>query len=133
MARRAEACCAELGVDAVVFSDAADGGVPCKPDAVTKCFQRLRATAGVREEVKFKRLRKFMETCGQDLGFSLAQVALRAGHDPAVASRCYTGRVAESDRQLAVRSKVCSDAWRPFSRCNGSAVAVLHGVRAPAQ
>ena len=33
--------------------------------------------------------------------FSPAQVALRAGHDPAVASSFYTGNVAEADRQLA--------------------------------
>jgi hypothetical protein len=42
-----------------------------------------------------------METYGQNLGFSLAQVALRAGHDPAVASKHYTGRVSASDRALA--------------------------------
>lgn len=57
--------------------------------------------ADLRSELQFKHLRKFMETYGQDLGFSLAQVAIRAGHDPAVASKHYTGRVAESDRELA--------------------------------
>ena len=30
-----------------------------------------------------------------------AQVALRAGHDPSVAGRFYTGNVAEADRRLA--------------------------------
>ncbi len=101
MSKRAAECEAELGTAAFVFSDAPDGLVPWKPDAVTKYFARLRDRTGLRSEVKFKHLRKFMETYGQDLGFSLAQVALRAGHDPAVASRYYTGRVAESDRALA--------------------------------
>lgn len=31
-----------------------------------------------------------MDTYGQELGFLLAQVAMRAGHDPAVASKHYT-------------------------------------------
>ena len=42
-----------------------------------------------------------METYGQEAGFSLSQVAIRAGHDPAVAGKHYTGRVSESDRALA--------------------------------
>ncbi len=42
-----------------------------------------------------------METYGQEAGFSLAQVAIRAGHDPAVAAKHYTGRVSEADRALA--------------------------------
>ena len=101
MADRAADCGTEVDPDAFVFSDAIDGRVPWKPDAVTQDFGRLRSRAGVRDEIKFKHLRKFMETYGQDLGFSLAQVALRAGHDPAVAGRFYTGRVAESDHALA--------------------------------
>ena len=43
-----------------------------------------------------------MDTYGQELGFSLAQVAMRAGHDPAVASKHYTGRVVQADRDLAL-------------------------------
>jgi hypothetical protein len=42
-----------------------------------------------------------MGTYGQDLGFSLTQVAVRAGHDPAVAGRHYSGSVPEADRDLA--------------------------------
>jgi hypothetical protein len=42
-----------------------------------------------------------METYGQNLGFSAVQVALRAGHDPSVAAKHYTGSVAEVDRALA--------------------------------
>ncbi|MEM9655581.1 MAG: tyrosine-type recombinase/integrase [Actinomycetota bacterium] len=91
----------KLDGEAFVFSDAADGGVPWRPDSTTQYFTRLRSATDVRQEVKLKHLRKFMETYGQSLGFSLADVALRAGHDPAVAGRFYTGRVAESDYALA--------------------------------
>jgi len=42
-----------------------------------------------------------MDTYGQELGLSLAQVSMRAGHDPAVASKHYTGRVVQSDGELA--------------------------------
>ncbi len=41
------------------------------------------------------------ETYGQEAGFSAVQVALRAGHDPSVARRHYTGRVDEADAALA--------------------------------
>ena len=53
------------------------------------------------EHLEFKGLRRFMDTYGQELGFSLAQVSMRAGHDPAVAAKHYTGRVQQSDRDLA--------------------------------
>ena len=49
----------------------------------------------------FHDLRRFMETYGQEMGYSVAQVAMRAGHDPSVAARHYSGRVHETDRQLA--------------------------------
>ena len=42
-----------------------------------------------------------METYGQDLGFSPVQVAIRAGHDPSVARRHYTGKVDVTDQALA--------------------------------
>lgn len=45
--------------------------------------------------------RKFMETYGQEMGFSITQVAMRAGHDPSIAAKHYSGRVAETDRALA--------------------------------
>ena len=91
------ACSVDLLEDAYVFSDASDGSEPWKPNTVTGYFQRLRARAGL-DHIDFHQLRKFMETYGQDLGFSPVQVALRAGHDPSVAARNYTGKVAEADR-----------------------------------
>jgi hypothetical protein len=35
------------------------------------------------------------------MGHSIAQVAMRAGRDPTVAARHYSGRVIETDRDLA--------------------------------
>lgn len=100
MRERAAQVGVELADDAYLFSDAADGSVPWKPDAITRYFDRLRQRVGL-PEVDFHHLRKFMETYGQNLGFSAVQVALRAGHDPSVAAKHYTGSVAEADRALA--------------------------------
>ena len=90
----------ELVDDAFVFSDALDGSVPWKPDRFTQYFNRLRDRAGL-GHVNLHRLRKFMETYGQEMDYSMTQVALRAGHNPAVAARYYSGKVAETSRELA--------------------------------
>ena len=90
----------ELVDDPFVFTDAADGSVPWKPTLITRNFQRLRARVGL-DHLDFHDLRKFMETYGQEAGYSVAQVALRAGHNPAVAAKHYSGRVSETDRALA--------------------------------
>ena len=100
MEERAAAAGTELLADAYLFSDAADGCEPWRPGAVTLYFSRLRTRAGL-DHLNFHSLRKFMETYGQDLGFSPVQVAMRAGHDPSVAAKHYTGKLAESDRALA--------------------------------
>ncbi len=100
MEQRAAQAGLSLDEDAYLFSDAADGTVPWKPGAITRYFDRLRRRVGL-EDVDFHHLRKFMETYGQNLGFSAVQVALRAGHDPSVAAKHYTGSVAKADRALA--------------------------------
>ena len=97
---RAHVAGVELVADPYVFTDAADGSQPWKPDAVSRYFARLRARIGL-EHLDFHYLRKFMETYGQEMGYSVAQVAMRAGHDPTVAAKHYSGRVAETDRALA--------------------------------
>jgi integrase len=97
---RARLCRVGLADDAYLFSDAADGSEPWKPDAVSQYFGRLRDRAGL-PHLTFHQLRKFMETYGQEMGYSISQVALRAGHNPSVAARHYSGRVAETDRELA--------------------------------
>ena len=89
-----------LDADAYLFSDAADGSAPWKPGAVTQYFAKLRKRIDL-DHLDFHYLRKFMETYGQDLGFSPAAVAMLAGHDPSVASKHYTGKIAAADRALA--------------------------------
>ncbi len=95
---------AEQGVplvpDPFVFTDALDGATPWRPGAITLYFSRLRKRAGL-DHLTFHSLRQFMGTYGQDLGFSPVQVAMRAGHDPSVAAKHYTGNIAEADRALA--------------------------------
>lgn len=98
--QRARVARVELVVDPFVFTDAIDGSEPWKPDAMSKYFARLRERIGL-EHLDFHYLRKFMETYGQEMGYSVAQVAMRAGHDPTVAAKHYSGRVAETDRALA--------------------------------
>jgi len=90
----------ELDPDPFVFSDSVDGSEPWRPGAVTLYFGRLRKRVGL-DHIQFHSLRKFMETYGQDLGFAASQVAMRAGHDPSVAARHYTGKIAEADRAIA--------------------------------
>ncbi len=98
--RRAEFVEGEVVADPFLFSDALDGSEPWKPGAVTRYFARLRRRVGL-DDLTFQSLRRFMGTYGQELGFSAVQVAMRAGHDPSVAARHYTGRVAAADRELA--------------------------------
>ncbi len=86
--------------DAFVFSDSPDGSQPWKPDAISRFFARLRKRIDL-DHLDFHYLRKFMETYGQEMGFSVSQVAMRAGHDPAIAAKHYSGRVTETDRALA--------------------------------
>ena len=89
-----------LDPDPYLFSDDVAGAIPWKPDAVSQYFSRLRTAQGPICRVP-RHLRRFMETYRQELGYSVAQVAMRAGHDPSVAARHYSGRVHETDRQLA--------------------------------
>jgi integrase len=97
---RASLARVQLVPDAYLFSDDIHGAVPWKPDAVSQYFGRLRTRAGV-SHVDFHDLRRFMEIYGQEMGYSVAQVAMRAGHDPSVAARHYSGRVVDTDRELA--------------------------------
>jgi integrase len=97
---RAQSAGVTLVQDHYVFSDAFDGSVAWKPEAVSRYFTRLRDRAGL-AHLSLHGLRKFMETYGQDMGYSTAQVALRAGHSPSVAAKYYSGKVAETDRALA--------------------------------
>lgn len=97
---RSALCHVELVDDPYVFTDAADGSVPWKPDTVSQYFGRMRERVGL-DHLNFHDLRKFMETYGQEMGYSVTQVAMRAGHDPSIAAKHYSGRVGETDRALA--------------------------------
>ncbi|MGI9028627.1 MAG: tyrosine-type recombinase/integrase [Ilumatobacteraceae bacterium] len=97
---RAALCRVELDPDAYLFTDDVEGNVPWRPDVISKYFGRLRDRAELKD-LRFHDLRRFMETYGQEMGYSVAQVAMRAGHDPSVAARHYSGRVVETDRDLA--------------------------------
>ncbi len=90
----------ELVADPYVFTDVVDGAEPWSPDAVSQYFDRMRKRVDL-DHVKFHHLRKFMETYGQEAGYSVTQVAMRAGHDPSIAAKHYSGRVVETDRALA--------------------------------
>jgi integrase len=90
----------DLVEDPYVFTDAADGSVPWKPDTISQYFGRMRERVGL-DHLNFHDLRKFMETYGQEMGYSVTQVAMRAGHDPSIAAKHYSGRVSETDRALA--------------------------------
>ena len=68
----------------------------------TRCLSTSPACASVGlDHLDFHYLRKFMETYGQEMGYSVTQVAMRAGHDPSIAAKHYGGRVSETDRALA--------------------------------
>ncbi len=101
MAERAASADVDLVEQSYLFSDALDGSKPWRPGAITLYFRRLRDRVGL-NHLTFHTLRKFMETYGQELGYSAVQVAIRAGHDPAVARRHYTGKVDDADRALSV-------------------------------
>ena len=97
---RARLVRADLIDDPYVFTDSADGSEPWKPDTVSQYFGRMRKRVGL-DQLDFHHLRKFMETYGQEMGYSVTQVAMRAGDDPAIAAKRYSGRVSETDRALA--------------------------------
>jgi integrase len=98
--QRAEVAGVDLEVDPYLLTCTVTGSEHWDPDTITQYFSRVRVRLGL-AHLEFKGLRSFMDTYGQELGFSLAQVAMRAGHDPAVAGKHYTGRVSQADRDLA--------------------------------
>lgn len=131
---------ADHGVDLVpearLFSDDPHGRTHWREDAVTKqvstlfdhleqppgepCSHKLGEQCprpGPHAAFTFKHLRKFMDTYGQELGFADTAVASRAGHDPTVARRHYTGVIESTDRALsaALAGLLAEDAVTPSS------------------
>ena len=68
------------------------------------------------EHLDFHYLRKFMETYGQEMGYSRVQVAMRAGHDPTVAAKHYSGRVSGNRPSLGQGGGFASSADRCLVR-----------------
>jgi integrase len=114
MRRRAEAAGCRFQDDGYLFTDTATGDQPWNPHTVTDAFRRLSSQCyrqGCKHgpddkcetlaHITFHSLRKFMESRALDAGFSIAEVAHRAGHDPAVLMRFYAGAVEESGGRLA--------------------------------
>jgi hypothetical protein len=98
--KRAALAGVRLVDDHYLFSDEPDCSVPWKPDSVSQYFGRLRDRAGI-EHLSLHSLRKFMETYGQEWATRSRKSPLRAGRNPSVAARYYSGKVAETDRALA--------------------------------
>lgn len=97
---RAEQEGATFRPDGYLFTDTLVGDQPWNPHIVTDTFRKLAADLDLKH-IHFHSLRKFMESRALDAGFSIAEVAHRAGHDPAVLMRFYAGGVAESETKLA--------------------------------
>ena len=68
---------------------------PRKPARISRLLDRPRKWIDL-DEVDFYYLRKFMETYGQNL-VRRVQVEVRAGDDPCVAAKHYTGSVGDVD------------------------------------
>lgn len=100
MRERAEAGGCMLEADAFLFSDDQTGRKAWREEVVTKWWSALADDVGL-GQFTFKHLRKFMDTHGQELGFSVDDVADRAGHTADVARKHYTGVRAATDRRLS--------------------------------
>lgn len=96
----AQAVGAGVSEDPYLFASEPSGLTPWNPDTITQYFRRLAKRLEL-DQYDFKSFRSFMDTYAQELGYSISQVAMRAGHDPAVAAKHYTGRVDATDRRLA--------------------------------
>lgn len=87
--------------DSYVFSRAADGAVPWRPDATTRDFGVLRRKAGV-SGVRLHDLRHYVATRLLASGIDVRTVAGRLGHrNPATTLNVYSHFVPEADQQAA--------------------------------
>lgn len=101
MSDNADACAAELPVNAFVFSDEADGSRPWKPDFVTQAFARAAKRAGV-PNARLHDLRHFVATRLLANGVDVRTVAGRLGHkNPNVTLNVYAAFLPEADRDAA--------------------------------
>jgi hypothetical protein len=91
-----------------VLPDALDGSVPWRPDSITQYFARLRSRVKL-DHLDFHYLRKFMETYGQNLGYSNEEDRAKSFvgliH---MAMVCDLTRVASLQLSLLPRPRACS-------------------------
>jgi integrase len=96
----ADACEIELEVDSYVFATEPGAGVPPHPDSMSHAFARVRAKAGVSDDVHLHSLRHFQST-ELDRVISEAQKQARLGWSTVQMARHYTDAVPTEDRKAA--------------------------------
>ncbi|MGH8846964.1 MAG: hypothetical protein ACREXQ_06965, partial [Polaromonas sp.] len=92
-ADRALACEVALADTAFLFSGAADGAEPWRPDSTSRKFSQLRDSIGLDPEIHLHSLRHFVVTTLLGAGVALPQVAGRVGHGEGARPRCPSTRI----------------------------------------
>jgi integrase len=101
MTDRAAQCCVVLSPAAFVFSDAADGSEPWRPDSTTRRFAQLRARCGL-PAVRLHDLRHYVATTLLTAGVDVRTVAGRLGHRNASTTlNVYSHFLEPADRDAA--------------------------------
>jgi integrase len=96
----ARVCDETLGPAAFVFSFVPGGATPPHPDAMSKAFTRLRAKAGVAQDVHLHSLRHFHATA-LDSVISERQKQARLGWSTVRMARHYTDAITAEDQRAA--------------------------------
>ena len=92
-----------LEADAFVFTLASDGGIPMRPEYMTRRMRQLRQKLGLETadfDVTLHALRHWTQTALAQAGYNAKQIALRGGHSPQVMERVYVHRTAEVEREM---------------------------------
>jgi integrase len=111
-----------IGVESFVFSYAADGSVPWRPDSTTRAFRSLCGRAGV-TNVRLHDLRHYVATRLLTAGVDVRTVAGRLGHrNPSTTLNVYSHFVPQSDqRAAAALGQIFDDAMALNKKANSSA------------
>jgi integrase len=90
-----------IGTESFVFSRAADGSVPWRPDSTTRAFRLLCGRASV-TGIRLHDLRHYVATRMLTAGVDVRTVAGRLGHrNPSTTLNVYSHFVPQSDQQAA--------------------------------
>jgi integrase len=100
-----------IGAESYVFSRAADGGAPWRPDSTTRAFRLLCGRAGI-TGIRLHDLRHYVATRMLTAGVDVRTVAGRLGHrNPSTTLNVYSHFVPQSDQQAAaVLGQIFDDA-----------------------